>query len=228
MSQSVSYREQGNVVVITLDDGRANAVSPAILTELNAALDQAERVGKVVVLIGREGKFSAGFDLNIMQQGGKAMAQLVADGAKLSLRLLNFPVPVVVACSGHALAMGALLLLSTDYRLGVDGNFKIGLNEVAIGMTMPYFGVELARGRLNNGYFARAVATAEIFTPETAMQAGYLDQLSTSETLLADALALAECYAKLDMTTYHATKIRVRQGMIAAVAEGVAKEFGAI
>lgn len=226
MEQSVQYSEQNNVAVITMDDGKANAVSPAMLTQLNAALDQAEQKKQIVVLLGRAGKFSAGFDLSVMGQGGAAMAQLVADGARLSLRLLNFPTPVVIACTGHALAMGGLLLLSADYRLGVKGAFKIGLNEVAIGMTMPYFGVELARGRLSPGYFGPSVITAQIFSPEEAVQAGFLDQLCDESSLLSDAVTLAEKLATLNQSTYHATKLRVRQPMINAVAEGVAKEFG--
>lgn len=228
MSEIVSYQEIEKVALITLDDGKANAVSPALLEQLNRALDLAESNAKVVVLTGRSGRFSAGFDLSVMGQGGTAMASLVAKGAQLAHRLLKFPTPVVVACNGHALAMGGLLLLSADYRIGTVGNFKIGLNEVAIGMTMPLFGVELARGRLHPAHLGRAVSNAEIYDPQSAMEAGYLDRITTEESLQAEALQIANRLAELDLPAHYNTKLRVREPLLIAVAEGIKKEFGAL
>ena len=141
MTELVTYEKDESVAIITLDDGKANAVSHQLINELNAALDKAEEEKATVLLTGREGKFSAGFDLSVMKEGGpEAVGKLVGDGARLSQRLLAFPTPVIIACNGHSLAMGALMLLSVDYRIGVSGKYKVGLNEVAIGMTMPYFG----------------------------------------------------------------------------------------
>lgn len=228
MSDIVSYQEIDKVALITLDDGKANAVSPALLEQLDRALDLAESQGKVVLLTGRPGRFSAGFDLSVMGQGGTAMASLVAKGAQLAHRLLKFPTPVVVACNGHALAMGGLLLLSADYRIGAAGNFKVGLNEVAIGMTMPLFGVELARGRLHPAHLGRAVSNAEIYNPQSAVEAGYLDRITAEESLHADALQVASHLAELDMQAHYNTKMRVREPLLTAVAEGIRKEFGAL
>lgn len=228
MSEFVSYQEKEKIALITMDDGKANAVSPTLLEQLNAALDQAENNAKVVVLTGRSGKFSAGFDLAVMSQGGRAMAGLVVQGARLSQRLLSFPTPVVVACNGHALAMGGLMLLSADYRIGTEGAFKIGLNEVAIGMTMPLFGVELARGRLHPAHLGRAVINAEIYSPQAALVAGYLDQVTSEASLQEDALLIAARLAELNMSAHHMTKLRVRQSLLAAIAEGIEKEFGAL
>ena len=223
---SVTLQIQDSIAHITLDDGKANAVSPTLLDQLNNALDQVEREANAVVLSGRPGRFSAGFDLSVMGQGGMAMANLVSGGAKLSHRLLQFPVPVVIACTGHALAMGGLLLLAADYRIGAEGAYKIGLNEVAIGLTMPLFGVELARGRLHVPHFHRAVNNAEIFSPRGAAEAGFLDQV-VSEAELADAArAAAMQLTQLNRSAHHMTKLRVREPMLAAVALGVEKEFG--
>lgn len=223
----VTTRKEGSALVIQWDDGKANAVSPEFLVEMNTALDQAEQEQLIVVLAGRPGRFSAGFDLKVMAQGGAAMAQLVVGGAKLSLRLLRFPMPVVMACTGHGLAMGALLLLSADYRVGVAGDFKIGLNEVAIGMTMPWFGVELARGRLATAHFGRAVNNAEIYGPDAALAAGFLDQVSSPENLMADVMAAVDSLAKINMQAHHNTKLRVRETLLAALEQGVEKDFGA-
>ena len=144
MSNIVSYKKGENIATITIDDGKANAVSPQFVEEVNATFDQAESDNTVVILTGRPGKFSAGFDLSIVTQEGEATAKLTRSGAELAVRLLGFHAPVIIACNGHCLAMGALLLLSIDLRLGAEGDYKIGLNEVAIGMTMPYFGVEIS------------------------------------------------------------------------------------
>ncbi|NPU92276.1 MAG: crotonase/enoyl-CoA hydratase family protein [Gammaproteobacteria bacterium] len=222
----VNYELHQNIAVITLNDGKANAVSTTLLENLNQALDQAEKNAQAVVLSGRPGRFSAGFDLSIMGQGGTAMAGLVAGGAKLAHRMLQFPLPIVIACTGHALAMGGLMLLSADYRIGVDGAFKIGLNEVAIGLTMPLFGVELARGRLNTPHFHRAVINAEIYSPRGALEAGFLDQVVTEAELANAAMAAAVELTKLNQSAHHQTKLRVRNEVLAGVAQGVEKEFG--
>lgn len=228
MSNIVTCQHQDNLLIITMDDGKANAVSPALLEGLNCALDEAEQKKLPVVLTGRTGKFSAGFDLSVMGQGGAAMAQLVAGGAKLAHRMLAFPTPIVIACNGHALAMGGLMLLSADYRIGAEGAFKIGLNEVAIGMTMPYFGVELARYRLNPPHLGRAVVNAEIYVPASAVDAGYLDKVTTEANLLEEAIKVASGLAALNMGAHHATKLRVREPLLTAVMEGIKKEFGSV
>ena len=226
MSTIVSYEKDENVAIITLDDGKANAVSHQVLDELNAALDKAEAEKATVLLTGREGKFSAGFDLSVMKEGGpEAVGRLVGAGARLSQRLLSFPTPVIIACNGHSLAMGALMLLSVDYRIGTLGKFKLGLNEVAIGMTMPYFGVELARGRLTSAHFGRSVNNAEIFSPEDAVTAGFLDQAVPEEQLMATALAGAKMLSQLDPKAHHGTKLRVRDQLLKAVDEAISKEF---
>ena len=158
MNQIVTYKKSGKIGTITMDDGKANAFSPAMIAAVNDALNQADADGVVVILAGRKGRFSAGFDLSVMQQGPAASAEMVRSGALLAERLLSFKRPVIVACSGHALAMGAVILASVDYRIGVEGDFKIGLNEVAIGMTMPWFGVEISRARLAPTHLDRAVS----------------------------------------------------------------------
>ena len=225
MNAVVETKEEDKYFLITMDDGKANAVSFDLLAAVNAALDQAEQAGKVVIICGRPGKFSAGFDLNVMGQGGDPMLKLLKGGATLARRLIGFNTPVVLAVSGHALAMGALLLLSADYRIGVQGSYKIGLNEVAIGMTLPYFGVALARERLANDYVDRAVGLAEIFDADAAVVAGYLDEAVNEDELLPRAIARAEQLSALNMDAYKHTKGRVREKVNAALDAAFAKEL---
>ena len=226
MSQIVSYAEEDKYSLIRMDDGKANAIGFDMLEQLNAALDQAESAGKVVIIVGRSGKFSAGFDLSVMGQGGDDMMRLLRGGASLSQRLLQFPTPVVLAVTGHALAMGGLILLSADYRIGTEGEFKLGLNEVAIGMTLPYFGVELARARLDPAHFELSVSCAYLYDAVGAVEAGYLDESVGVDQILSRAKAVAKQLSNLDMAAHKATKDRVRQPLNEAMVKVIATELG--
>jgi enoyl-CoA hydratase len=187
---SVSLERDGGVAVITIDDGKANALSPDVLSMISESFDKAEADGATAVLLqGRPGRFSAGFDLSIMTGSTDGMRALVTQGAEVLLRIFTSPVPVVAACTGHALAAGALVLLVSDVRIGAEGDFKIGLNEVAIGMGLPIFAIEFARYRMPPSAFDSALL-GEVFAPADAVRAGYLDRTSTD--VVGEALATAQ------------------------------------
>lgn len=194
------------VALVHWDDGKANAVSPALLDAFHGALDRAEKEAQAVLLLGRAGRFSAGFDLRVMREGGDPMRDLVRGGADLLLRLIEFPLPVVSACTGHALAMGALVLLASDLRVGARGDFKIGLNEVAIGLPLPAFAVELARARLDPRHLGRAALLAEVYDPEGAVAAGYLDRTVAAERLAEEAHREAALLGELPRRAFAGTR----------------------
>jgi enoyl-CoA hydratase len=222
MSESVvSYELEESLAIVRIDDGKANALSPGLVGAVDEALDRAEKEARCLVIAGRPGRFSAGFDLGVMQQGGDAVRVMVGAGAELAVRLYGFPIPVVMACTGHALAMGAVLLLTADTRLGAEGEFKLGLNEVAIGMTLPVFAVELARDRLSPRYATRAVLEAEMYTPATAVEAGFLDRVVASEALLDEARAEGQRLSQLDPRAHYKTKLFLRGGTIGRVRESL-------
>jgi enoyl-CoA hydratase/carnithine racemase len=224
-SDRVRFEPRGAVALVQMDDGKVNALSPALLAELGAAFDRAEKEASALVLAGRPGCFSAGFDLKVMQQGPDATRRLVRAGAELALRMAEFPKPVVAACSGHALAMGALLLCASDLRVGAEGDFQIGLNEVAIGMTLPIFGVELARQRLSRRHLTRAAALAELYDPRGAVDAGYLDRMVPAESVVAAAVTDAERLAALHAGAFRATKARLHPASLAAIRESLDREL---
>ena len=209
--EPLRYELRDDVALLHMDDGKANALSPGMIQGLNALLDRAEDTARAVLWLGRPGRFCAGFDLAVMRSGPAAVRGLVGAGAELFVRLLGYPRPVVVACTGHALAAGALALLAADARLGARGDFKIGLNEVAIGMTLPIFGVELARLRLSKRHFARATAQAEIYAPEPAVDAGFLDRVVEPAALLEASLGEARRLAALSPRGFAETKRRVNE-----------------
>jgi enoyl-CoA hydratase len=225
MGKLVSYERSEGVSTITVDDGKVNAMSVAMMQDINAALDQAEEHRSVVILTGRDGVFSAGFDLAVFKQGTEPLMEMLRVGARLAERLLSFPFPVISACSGHAIAMGSFLLMSSDVRIGADGPFRIGMNEVAIGMTLPYFAVEIARHRLTPAYFDRAAILAEMYSPQEAITPGFLDRVVSSDQLLDTARETAAALSKLDMTAHAATKLRVRGTMLEALEQAITSEL---
>lgn len=230
MSQLVHTETQGRLGLIAMDDGKANALSHAMLDALDAVLDEFERRDDIgaLVLTGREGRFCAGFDLGEMRKGGDAQRALLEKGARLAFRLYEYPRPVVMACSGHALAMGAILLFTADWRTGAEGAFRIGMNETAIGMTMPAFGAGLAQDRLTPRHFSRAVLGAEIYAPSLAVEAGFLDEVVDPLSVVDFAAVAAERLAALDPRAYAATKRRTRAATLAALRSGLAADLAGL
>ena len=214
MSELIAYHLEDGIATLTLSNGKVNAISPDVISAFNAALDQAEQDRAVVIITGQPGILSAGYDLKVMTAGPQQSLSLVASGSKLSRRLLSHPYPVVVACPGHAVAKGAFLLLSVDYRIGVDGPFSIGLNEVQIGMTMHHVGIELARDRLSKVALQRSVVNGEMFDPKGAIEAGFLDKLVSAEELQDAARAIALQLKKINMIAHRNTKLKVRKALL--------------
>ncbi len=225
MTELVTYELSDGIATITLNNGKANALSHEVFEGLNAALDQAEQDKAIVILTGQPGMFSGGYDLKEMQKGPKEAMALVKVGSTLTRRLSAFPRPVIAACSGHAIAKGAFILLSVDYRIGVEGSFKLGLNEVAIGMTMHHAGIEIARHRMPAPYFYRSVVNAEIFNPEGAIAAGFLDEAVAPEQLMERALAVATQMKQLNMTAHKQTKLKVKADYLALLDRCIEQDF---
>ncbi|MGW0811298.1 crotonase/enoyl-CoA hydratase family protein [Nonomuraea sp. NPDC002799] len=226
MGTLVTYQLKDSVATITMDDGKVNAISLPMITELGAALDRAAADSAVVLLGGREGIFSAGFDLGTLQAGGPDAGAMVRGGFELAARLLSFPTPVVVACTGHAVAMGVFLLLSGDYRVGAAGPYRLTANEVALGIPMPYAAVEILRQRLTPACFIRALTLAEIFSPEDGVAAGFLDRTVEPARVWDTARGVAESLTSLDLPAHAESKSRARRQALAAIRAGITEDFG--
>ncbi len=224
MNALIHYKEEENYILLSLQNGKANAISHEVIAEFNNCLDKIEKAAKPVIITGQKGIFSAGYDLACMTKSPASALELVTKGSKLSLRMLSFPLPIIIACSGHAIAKGAFLLLSADYRLGVSGEFKIGLNEVMIGMTMHNAGIAIAESRLPSVYLERCVNNAEIFSPEAAIAAGFLDKTVPEEQLLPAAIKIASMFAKLDRRAHAETKRKVRATYLDKLEKAIAKD----
>jgi enoyl-CoA hydratase len=220
----VSYEQAEGIATITLDDGKVNVMSLAMQDAIHGALDRAQSDRGPVVLLGRPGVFSAGFDLGVLTAAGTEAVAMVKGGFELSLRLLAFPRPVIIGCTGHAIAMGAFLLLSGDLRIGVDGPYRLVANEVAIGLTMPRTAVEILRQRLAPAAFDRSAILAEPCSPTEAIAAGFLDRVVAPDELGAAARAAAVTAAGLDVAAHAATKQRVRAPVLEAIRAAIVRD----
>ena len=202
----VKSEMQDGACVLRIDHGKPNSISEAVAEELMSGLAQAEDSADAVVILGRAGMFSGGFDLPTMGKGPAAARGMLTAGAKLLMAIYNHPKPIVIGCAGHAIAMGAFITMAGDERIGASGDFKIGMNETAIGMTLPTFGLELARARLSKRHFDRAVVHSTIYDPEGACEAGILDRVVSPDRLEAECFEAAGRLAQLKQPAFRNNK----------------------
>jgi enoyl-CoA hydratase len=209
---SVETVDVDGVMVTTVDDGKVNALSFEVMAGMRSAIAAATEQGRPLVISGRDGCFSAGFDLAVVNSGDQdSIIALFAEGAELYKAMVTAPIPVIASCTGHALAGGALLLLSADYRIGRNGTYRLGLNEVRIGLALPNFAITLATHRLERRYLTAATMLAEVVSPERAVDMGYLDE--SVDDPLSRACALAQELAALPLDPFAVTKRRIRRSL---------------
>jgi enoyl-CoA hydratase len=230
MSGPVTYSHNESIALIRMDDGKVNVLGPTMQQALNEAIDQADShdVGALVIT-GNERVFSGGFDLKVLTSGQAQPAiDMLRGGFELSHRLLSYPKPVVMACTGHAIAMGAFLLSSGDHRVAAHA-YNIQANEVAIGMTIPYAALEIMKLRLTRSAYQQAAGLAKIFFGETALAAGFIDEIVLPEMVLSRAEEAAREFAGLNQQAHAATKLRARADALKAIRagiDGLEAEFG--
>lgn len=210
MSSPLTYTLEGTTAVLRMDDGKANALSEGMIDALVEAITRAEKEAAVAVLVGRPERFCAGFDLKVMMSSPEAAQALLRRGADMLMRLYGAKLPLVAACTGHALAGGALVLLTGDVRVGAAGPYRLGLNEVSIGLPVPVLAMELARDRLTPSELAHATLASRIYGPEDAVRAGYLDEVVPADRVVARAMEEAARLSGLAKNAYAATKERLR------------------
>jgi enoyl-CoA hydratase len=225
MTDLVSYAFADGVATLTMDDGKANAMNPAMQADLNAALDRAEADKAIVVLTGRPGVFSGGFDLSVFKAGDPAETfKMLTGGAQLAQRVLSYPHPVIAACSGHAVAMGLFLLQCADVRIGLKEGATFQANEILIGMTLPYFALETCRERVSTPHL-HLVGTASPYAGMDAVRAGLLDEAVAPELLTTAVQAHVERLKKAHPASFTATKKRLRAGVLAAMPPAIEKDI---
>jgi enoyl-CoA hydratase len=214
VTDTISFEVQDDVAVLRMDDGKVNALSPAVVDALTEHLPRAIAEAKALVIAGRPGAFSAGFDLKVLMSGPEAARDLLTRGAELFMRVYEHPQPVVAAVTGHAIAGGALLTAACDVRIGATGAFKIGLNEIQAGMPVPILAHDLARDRLDPRKLTEAVLCARMYTPGEAIEVGWLDRVAEADELVAECVHLAKELSQLAQAPYARTKKSLRKKTI--------------
>ena len=215
--ETVTVERRGKVLLATVDDGKANALATGVSLALLDVIDRAEGDDGIgaVVIAGRPGRYSGGFDLRTIQGGERtAVAEMVSAGGRLVARAYGAGIPVVAACTGHAVAAGALLLLGCDHRVGPDADVKIGLNEVAIGLVLPDWALAIAQERLSRRHLQASVADARLYDGRGAVDAGFLDQAVEPDDVVATAMAEAATLAELDPAAYATTVDALRRATL--------------
>ncbi|MBR0717084.1 crotonase/enoyl-CoA hydratase family protein [Bradyrhizobium liaoningense] len=227
MSQRVGYELKNGVARITLDDGKVNMMSTAMLDDIGAALDRAETDAEIVVLrSARPGIFSAGFDLKVFASGDAAKSlEMVRAGAELALRLMAFLHPTIGLMEGHAYPMGTFLLLACDVRLGAEGPHRMGLNEVAIGIAPPSFAIELARSRVHPAWLSRTATLGEMYEPADALTAGFLDRVVAAEAIDTSLAQIITALRAIHKPSHATAKKRLRQPAMDAMRAAIDREL---
>src|ERR1700744_6062992 len=222
MSGPVTYSHDERIGLIRMDDGKVNALGPTMQQAINEAIDAADKdnVGALGIS-GHERGFRGGLALKILTSGEAQPAiDMLRGGFELAYRLLSYPKPVVMACTGHAIAMGAFLLASGDHRIAAPGS-SIQANEVAIGMTIPYSALAVMKLRLTRSAYQQAAGLAKTFFGETAVAAGWVDEIVMPDMLLSRAEEAAREFATLKQHAHVGTKLRTRADALAAIRAGI-------
>lgn len=226
MSDTVTYALQDTIALVTIDDGKANALSFDVIHALHGGLDRAEADGATALVIGgRAGMLTGGFDLNVMRGGDwKAITTLVTEGGELITRIYKSPMPIVTACTGHAVAAGALLLLGSHFRVGSDGEFRIVLIETTIGMVLPDWAIELSKLRLSKRHVQRAAIESHVYSPNAAIDAGFLDRAVAPDEVMPAAIEEATRLGALPAAAYAGNAHKVRGDGIALLEAALAAD----
>lgn len=193
----IAVRRDENLALITLDDGKANAMNGPFLDALEAALEETSDADAVVIA-GRPGFYSGGLDIKSLPKLPRSELRAVLEHfARLMLRIYTHPRPVLAAVTGHAIAGGTVLILATDSATSALGPFRLGLNETALGIGLPLFIVEMARLRVSTPALHAVVAEGRLFDPEGAHAIGLVDGLAAPDAVLREVTERARALARL-------------------------------
>lgn len=214
-ADAVTIERRDNVGIVHLNDGKVNALSYGLLSAGRAAFADVASSSDAIVIAGNAKTLSAGFDLTEVMQGPEQRDAIISTGGDWFYEVFTCPKPVVIACTGHAVAGGLVFLLVGDVRVGRQGPYKFGFNEVLIGVPMPQFGISLAQYRLQP-QFTESVVLGDMLSAEKALAVGALDELVDGDhhAVIDQAVVRAADLAARNADAYRITKLRARARLI--------------
>ncbi|MCY4423174.1 MAG: enoyl-CoA hydratase-related protein [Acidimicrobiaceae bacterium] len=213
----VTISTRGPVAVVTVDDGADNTIDVAVVESLLSAFRSVQAHAGAVVLTGRAGCYSVGWDYEFLRSGGEAATRLLQSATEMILRFVEFPRPLVAACTGDALGAAAASLLCCDARIGAAGDYRIGMDFVSRGVPVPDLAVELARSRLSHRHMTMACNTARLYSPDEAVDAGFLDYVTTGDAVEEACEVAADLAERLDPAAFAAPRATICRSLMDAV-----------
>ena len=225
MTDSLATLSQENdISIIKLDDGKANAFSYEMLCQVNELLTKVPRDSGALVITGREGLFSGGFDLKTLATGDmEKITKMVQLGYRLLLELFSFDRPIVAAVSGHSIALGLFVTCSADYRIAIDGKYVCQANEVRNNMDIPTQIMEIIKARVNKKYFYPAVYHSDAYSVQESIEVGYIDEVVSEDQFMQRVMEKAKELATLPHPFYANTKKTAQDDVRQKIADAIDK-----
>ena len=216
--------KENDISIIKLDDGKANAFSYDMLSQVNELLKKVPRDSGALVITGREGLFSGGFDLKTLATGDmEKITKMVLLGYRLLLELFSFDRPIVAAVSGHSIALGLFVTCSADYRIAIDGKYVCQANEVRNNMDIPTQIMEIIRARVNKKYFYSAVYHSDAYSVQDSIEVGYIDEVVSEDQFMKRVMEKAKELATLPHPFYANTKKTAQDDVRQKIADAIDK-----
>lgn len=208
--------EQDGVSIVRMVRGRGNAMHTEFLEALAASLDDVARSSTRALVITGEGKiFSAGVDLPAVTAGGADyLAGFLPALTQFLRKLALFPKPTIAAVNGHAIAGGCIGVLACDYRVMAEGNGRLGLTELLVGVPFPTWAFEIARFGIPARYLQQVVYTGQTYLPAEALERGMIDEVVPADNLLERAVEVARRWSEIPPQTFALTKRHLRAPLV--------------
>ncbi|MFT4968807.1 MAG: 3,2-trans-enoyl-CoA isomerase [Chitinophagales bacterium] len=215
---TIQVTKENNYAIVQLDRGSANPINIEMLQELNTCFQGLAKDDSIdgAVLTGKERFFSAGLDvIELYAYDNDQVAELFESLFNAIKTMISFPKPLVASITGHSPAGGCVLALCCDYRIMADGKYRIGLNEVPVGIVMPKFIYHLYESVIGSKLAMQFILEGKLLAINEALDTGLVDVSVPEDQVLATALEQLEKYLSLNKRTWQYSKLNMRQPLLA-------------
>jgi enoyl-CoA hydratase len=212
----ISREERGDIVVLTMTHGKANALDLELADELQSHLKACDGASpSTIVLTGSGSIFSAGVDLvRVLREDTQYLRRFLPSFSTALMRLFAYPGPVIAAVNGHAVAGGMILASACDYRIAADGTGTIGIPELGVGVPFPTAAIEVLRFALPPPTVQELVYTGHTCPIAEALSRRMVDEIAASDRLMGRAMEVAQQFAAIPTQSFSMTKRLLRQPTI--------------
>ncbi len=210
----------GDYAIVQLDRSPVNAINTEMVDELRETFHRLQEDKSIsgVILTGKKHFFSAGFDLiELYDYDRKQIRDFWTDFFVLMVELVAFPKPLVAAITGHSPAGGCVLGFCTDYRIMAQGDYKTGMNEIAVGIVVPDSLFKLYSYWIGNRRAYLFLTEGRLFSPEEAFMYQLIDEIASPDNVLSCAEEKMKTYLNLDPEAWQKSKMHLRHDLVASL-----------